>query len=422
MSVETPNPSPPLRPGAGPSPWPASVPPSPSAVAPLRDGSPAPSGQPSGPFDALARSCASARGGYAWWYIEAHDLDEGRYGLTLIVFAGSVFSPHYAGRLRRGDAVCGLDYPAVHFALYERPSGGRHLSHGRLWVMNEYPASAFFADAHEVRVGGTRLHYREGGLDVEIDEHTTRFFSKPGGRVQARLRIQTDMTMGTGLSPFCLGENAAGEAHFWQPIAPAATVEVEVKAGGLSRRFAGHSYCDRNCGSGPLHGTFRRWFWAHGVSAGQKPGALVLYQAQRLDDSVLGLSVRYPAQPHPAPDGGAQVSRDEHGGWGGGRGGLADFLWLRVPPRFTVADYQAERARGSRLEDAPFYARYAAELGPAGEHAVSSSERFFGVGEYLDLERFRSPAVQHLLTFKTRVVEAAPIAPAPPPRDAGPES
>ena len=136
------------------------------------------------------------------------------------MFAGSVFSPHYAGRLRRGDAVCGLDYPAVHFALYERPDGGRHLSHGRLWVMNEYPAQAFFADAHEVRVGGTRLHYREGGLDVEIDEHTTRFFSKPGERVQARLRIQTDMAIGTGLPPFSLGKTRLARPTSGSPSPP----------------------------------------------------------------------------------------------------------------------------------------------------------------------------------------------------------
>lgn len=370
------------------------------------------------PFDALARSCAAARGGYAWWYIEAHDVAESRYGLTLIVFAGSVFSPHYALRLRRDQPACGLDFPAVHFALYERPERGRHLSQGRLWVMNEYPPSAFFADDHEVRVGNTRLRYHEGGVDVDIDEDTTRFFSKPGDRVRAHLRIRTQMNIGSGLPPFRLGENAAGEAHFWQPIAPAATVDVELSCAGLSRRFAGHAYCDRNCGSGRLEATFRRWFWAHGVSAAPQPEALVMYQAQRLDNRVLSLSVRYPPQPHPAPDGGAEIWRDEQGGWGGSRGGLADFLWLRVPPRFTVGPYSADRARGSRLEDAPFYARYAADLGGSLDPApASAAPAFHGVGEYLDLQRFASPAVQHLLTFKTRVVPAAttPPHPSPPP-------
>lgn len=395
MSAQIQNPSPPLTPNTLPAV---------STQSPTR----------SGPFDALARSCAAAPGGYAWWYIEAHDLAEGRYGLTLIVFAGSVFSPHYAGRLRQGQTACGLDHPAVHFALYERPDHKRHLSQGRLWVMNEYPASAFYADDSEVRVGNTRLRYHQDGVDVDIDEDTTRFFSKPGDRVRAHLRIRTPMAIGSGVAPFRLGGNASGEAHYWQPIAPAATVDVELSCAALSRRFSGHAYCDRNCGSGRLEATFRRWFWAHGVSAAREPSALVMYQAQRLDQSVLSLAVRYPPQPHPNPDGGAEIFSDEGTSWGGSRGGLADFLWLRVPPRFTLGAYHAERARGSRLEDAPFYARYAADLAvSAGGDAATSDPRFVGVGEYLDLQRFASPAVQHLLTFKTRVIADTP-APAPP--------
>ena len=47
-------------------------------------------------FDAPVRP-----GGYAWWYVDAFS-DDGRFGLTLIAFVGSVFSPYYAWRGRRG--------------------------------------------------------------------------------------------------------------------------------------------------------------------------------------------------------------------------------------------------------------------------------------------------------------------------------
>ena len=40
-----------------------------------------------------------APGGYLWWYIDAIS-DDGQYGLTIIAFVGSVFSPYYA--LARG--------------------------------------------------------------------------------------------------------------------------------------------------------------------------------------------------------------------------------------------------------------------------------------------------------------------------------
>ena len=379
-----------------------------------RPDTPQPTAVPA-PFDSLARSCASARGGYAWWYIEAHDQAEGRYGLTLIVFAGSVFSPHYAQRLHQGHADCGLDHPAVHFALYEREPGKPSLSRQRLWVMNEYPRAAFVSDASQIRVARTVLRYRPDGVDVEIDEDSTRFFGKPGERVRVRLRIDTPLHIGTTVPPFPLGENARGEAHFWQPIAPAATAEVELSCGALSLRFSGHAYCDRNCGSGRLEDTFRRWSWAHGVTEAQNPAALVLYQAQRWDGSVLALAVRYPAQPSSCADGGAQIWRDEGRGWGGSDGGRADYLWLRVPPRFVLGDYQAERIAKGRLEDAPFYARYAASLSAPSDgtdnSARGSRETFLGVGEYLDLERFRSRAVQFLLTYKTRVVDDAAARP-----------
>ncbi len=156
-------------------------------------------------FDALSYACAQARGGYAWWYVEAHDVDEARFGLTLIVFAGSVFSPHYAARLQRGEAASGLQHPAVHCALYERPPGARCLSRQRLWVMNEYPAASLRTDEQQIRVADTALRYRPDGLDIDIDEDTTRFFGRPGVRLRAHLSIQTPLNATRAAGPFELG-------------------------------------------------------------------------------------------------------------------------------------------------------------------------------------------------------------------------
>ena len=44
------------------------------------------------------------RNGYAWWYIDALS-DDGKQGLTIIAFIGSVFSPYYAWARRRGPAT-----------------------------------------------------------------------------------------------------------------------------------------------------------------------------------------------------------------------------------------------------------------------------------------------------------------------------
>ena len=45
-----------------------------------------------------------APGGYAWWYIDALS-DDGRCGLTIIAFIGSVFSPYYALARRRAPGA-----------------------------------------------------------------------------------------------------------------------------------------------------------------------------------------------------------------------------------------------------------------------------------------------------------------------------
>ena len=49
-------------------------------------------------FDAAVPS-----GGYRWWYLDGLS-DDGRHGLTIIGFVGSVFSPYYA-RARAGAAM-----------------------------------------------------------------------------------------------------------------------------------------------------------------------------------------------------------------------------------------------------------------------------------------------------------------------------
>jgi carotenoid 1,2-hydratase len=43
--------------------------------------------------------------------------DDGRHGLTLIAFVGSVFSPYYAWARRRGEAPA-LNHCSINVALY----------------------------------------------------------------------------------------------------------------------------------------------------------------------------------------------------------------------------------------------------------------------------------------------------------------
>jgi carotenoid 1,2-hydratase len=64
--------------------------------------------------------------GYRWWYVDALSDDE-RYGLTIIGFIGSVFSPYY----KQSGRDIPLDHSCLNIALYGK---------GARWVMTERSA------------------------------------------------------------------------------------------------------------------------------------------------------------------------------------------------------------------------------------------------------------------------------------------
>ncbi len=67
-------------------------------------------------------------GGYRWWYLDALS-DDGRHGLTIIGFVGSVFSPYYA--FGRGGAAVPTPqtHCAINVALYGK--SGHRWTHDR---------------------------------------------------------------------------------------------------------------------------------------------------------------------------------------------------------------------------------------------------------------------------------------------------
>ncbi|MFO0578535.1 MAG: hypothetical protein U1A78_31410 [Polyangia bacterium] len=354
---------------------------------------------------APALRCASEVGGYAWWYAEVHD-PERRYGLTLIVFAGSVFSPRYARLLRRGVPVAGLEVPAVNLALYTRRDGADWPTAPLGWVMNEHAPATLRADDASLAVGASAVRYLPGGgLRFELDEDTTRFFGRAGERLTGHITVAAPPPPGPAL---LLGADARGAAHFWQPLCPRSAADVELQLGARRIRFRGTAYCDRNYGAGRLEDAFARWGWAHGFATSDTPdsdgdgagAAVMIYDALRRDGTRRRIAIRLPG-----PDRAAVVSESvEAANEPGPERASGGFFWLRVPPSFRAGPYVCERrpGRAGRLLDAPFYARFAARLLDTDRPEA----RYEGVGEYLDLDRFASRWVQHLLRYKTRHVAA----------------
>ena len=104
----------------------------------------------------LASTSRSRRDGYAWWYVDALS-DDGRHGLTLIAFIGSVFSPYYALARRRGRGD-----PQHHCALNVALYGAG----GRGWAMTERGRGSLQPHrlharhrAEHARLGRQRAHW-----------------------------------------------------------------------------------------------------------------------------------------------------------------------------------------------------------------------------------------------------------------------
>lgn len=290
--------------------------------------------------------------GYRWWYLDALSSD-GAHGITIIAFIGTVFSPWYAWAHRRG-AVDPAEHCCLNVALYGRP---------RRWAMTDRRASALRRDPANLAIGPSRLHWDGETLTVTIEEVTAPLPRRVSGTVRLLPEALSDRA-------FTL--DAAGR-HRWQPIAARARVEVALTHPAL--RWSGPAYFDTNDGTAPLEEDFATWDWCR---APMPEATAVLYNARRADGSAQSLALRVRAdgrieefEPPPPAE-------------------MGPTLWRL--PRPTRAEGGTARAVRT-LVDAPFYSRSEIRTRLLGQDATA-------VHEYLDLRRFRSPALYAMLPFR----------------------
>jgi len=296
-------------------------------------------------------------GGYAWWYVDGLS-DDGREGITLIAFIGSVFSPYYAFARRRGP-TSPFDHCALNVALY-RPRGGR-------WAMTERPAGRITAHADGIVIGPSAIEWTGDTLRFRIAETTFPIPTRIRGEVILRPR-------GINETSFELDLNAR---HRWWPVAPVADIEVRLERPSLHWRGVG--YFDSNWGAAPLEDDFIDWHWSR--TPGRK-GAAVHYDVARRDGSEGSLALRFDM------DG---TLRDADRERPGTTARLPATGW-RIARHVRTED--AGRTRLHRtLEDTPFYARSLVRTSLEGADAMAMHES-------LSLDRFRNPVVQLMLPFR----------------------
>jgi carotenoid 1,2-hydratase len=286
--------------------------------------------------------------GYAWWYIDAMS-DCGRYGLTVIAFVGSVFSPYYvrAGKGRPEDHV------AINVALYGRKSR---------WAMTERGHRTLERSASHFRVGPSQMSWDGSCLALEIEERGAVFGEPVRGRI--KLHPEALVSHSFPLDPHGI--------HRWHPIAARARVQVAFDRPDVA--WSGDAYLDSNFGTEPMERGFRTWQWSrHHVPA----GAAVFYEGERMDGSRFALSLGIDRAGQASPRETPTLAR------------LRTTNWLM--PRAIRSEGAARVLK--TWEDTPFYSRSAVETRLDGEPALA-------VHESLSLSRFISPAVQFMLPFR----------------------
>lgn len=295
---------------------------------------------------------AVAENGYVWWYVDGIS-DDGRHGLTIIAFIGSVFSPYYAFARRRG-AGDPENFVSVNVALYGRG--------GKRWAMTERGRPALARDGSSLQIGPSGLRIEGDDLVIRIDETTVPW----PGRLKGEVRV----------SPVALADrtfdlDSAGR-HRWRPIAPRCRLDVRMDKPAC--RWQGEGYLDRNQGTAPLEDDFSYWDWSR-AALGERTA--ILYDVTRRDGSELSIGLDI--------DRDGKMSAIEPPP----RQAMAANFW-RVP-RSTQSENQARIVE--TLEDAPFYSRSLIRTQLLGQAATAMHES-------LSLDRFRQRWVQMLLPFR----------------------
>jgi len=300
-------------------------------------------------FDQAVKS-----GGYLWWYVDAMS-DDGQFGLSIIAFVGSVFSPYYAKEIKKGNQPDPMNHCALNVALYTPK--------GKIWAMTERPKGSVFRDAASFVIGPSCVHWDGHAMHIDIDEWSVPIPFKISGRVS----LYPDQ-----LFDFSTPLDLAGR-HHWGPIAPSSRVEVNLKH--PHQKWSGHAYLDSNEGVEPIANSFTEWDWSR---AHMKDGSCtVVYDCQFKDaqDRLLALQFNPDGsiKPFQAPD----------------RQMMPKTAWA-IPRRL-----RSERAIGPirQLEDTPFYQRAVVQSQLLGESLSSFHET-------LNASRFASNWVQSLLPWR----------------------
>lgn len=291
--------------------------------------------------------------GYRWWYVDALS-DDGSYGLTIIGFIGSVFSPYY----KKSGRNIPLNHSCLNIALYGK---------GARWVMTERGEGDTRQERDALSIGPSAMRWDKDRLIIDIEERDIRLGIPWRRRVKGQIVLHPEM-----FNERSFKLDPAGR-HCWQAIAPRARIEVKMEQPDIA--WTGSGYLDSNHGSEPIERGFQSWHWSR-AHVGKE--VAVIYEGKRRDGSHFGSALRF------GPDGVPQEVELP--------------LVAPLPRTLWMMERQTRADRGcasviKTWEDSPFYARTALSARLWGEPVVA-------IQESISLDRLINPVVQFMLPYK----------------------
>jgi len=280
--------------------------------------------------------------------------DDGQFGLSVIAFVGSVFSPYYALARRVGTADPD-NYCALNVALY-------HRKHKR-WCMTERGRKHTSRDSNRFSIGPSEVHWDGTSLNIRVNEVSAPIPYKVAGHIR--------------IEPFQLFNFSTPidlqSKHRWGPIAPSGRVEVSFDD--PHQKWIGTAYLDSNEGDEPIENGFHSWDWSRSLMA--NGDTAVLYDLRYKNDSNNTLSLLFNRQGEVETFEPPMRNELPLTAWRVSRG-------LRSSTAVEISE---------QLEDTPFYQRAIMKSELLGERVTSFHES-------LSIPRLVSPVVRAMLPWR----------------------
>jgi carotenoid 1,2-hydratase len=280
--------------------------------------------------------------------------DDGQFGLSMIAFVGSVFSPYYAWARRSGRADPD-NFCALNIALYNRRN--------KRWCMTERGRRHSSRDVNRFVIGPSEMYWDGTSLNIRVKEVGSPIPHKITGNI--RIEPLQLFNFSTPID--------TQKKHRWGPIAPSAKIEVNLTS--PSQQWKGKAYLDSNEGDEPIENGFHDWDWSRSLM--NDGSTAVLYDIRYSNQSRAIFSLLF----------------DSHGG-------VASF---EAPLRKVLPCTAWRLNRGVRssapveiceqLEDTPFYQRAILKSELLGQTVTSFHES-------LSIPRLVSPVVRAMLPWR----------------------